>query len=368
LKKKVVNPITKPINDFSRWYAVNGAKVRDDVTAAVRKLPKGATAKQIRAAVDAVYVAAGFDVELVTRATEAVTTGFAMGSALTVSASLTGPAGEFVQTAETFAGGRALQTIIGGAKTQDIVFAEIFKAKKNLTLINKIIDNLGDSGATQAKLSRAATDLLGAARKSFLQSMDAAGYKKLEKTISKVRQNAARLDRYQSRGLQRALDDMATAAENGAETAFEAAADRAVMFKARYNAERIVRTETARANGIGKTNAMLEDDDIVSMRWILSSSHDIFDVCNVNAEADSFGLGTGVYPKDNFPEYPAHPNCMCSLSPVRGVSTPKSKYNPKAADKFVDSLPASQQKRLRGVDKKGPIAQYTGPVKKTITR
>jgi hypothetical protein len=161
---------------------------------------------------------------------------------------------------------------------------------------------------------------------------------------------------------------MATAAENGAETAFEAAADRAVMFKARYNAERIVRTETARANGIGKTNAMLEDDDIVSMRWILSSSHDIFDVCNVNAEADSFGLGTGVYPKDNFPEYPAHPNCMCSLSPVRGVSTPKSKYNPKAADKFVDSLPASQQKRLRGVDKKGPIAQYTGPVKKTITR
>ena len=34
------------------------------------------------------------------------------------------------------------------------------------------------------------------------------------------------------------------------------------------------------------------------------------------AEADLYGMGPGIFPKDKVPTLPVHPNCMCHLRPV----------------------------------------------------
>ena len=40
------------------------------------------------------------------------------------------------------------------------------------------------------------------------------------------------------------------------------------------------------------------------------------DICDMYAEADLYGLGKGVFPKDAAPVNPAHPHCLCHYAPV----------------------------------------------------
>ena len=89
----------------------------------------------------------------------------------------------------------------------------------------------------------------------------------------------------------------------------------AVQEKARYHAERIARTENARAYADGQMSRYMNDPDVVALKWKLGSRHPRYDICDFYANADLYGLGKGVYPKDKFPRLPAHPHCMC-LCPV----------------------------------------------------
>jgi hypothetical protein len=50
---------------------------------------------------------------------------------------------------------------------------------------------------------------------------------------------------------------------------------------------------------------------IRGLRFRLSGSHPGQDSCNPLAEQDLYGLGAGVYPIDQFPGVPVHPNCLC---------------------------------------------------------
>ena len=43
----------------------------------------------------------------------------------------------------------------------------------------------------------------------------------------------------------------------------------------------------------------------------LGSNHPEVDICDELANANSYGLVKGVYPKDSLPAYPAHPYCTC---------------------------------------------------------
>ena len=92
----------------------------------------------------------------------------------------------------------------------------------------------------------------------------------------------------------------------------------ATQEKSRYYAERIARTESARAWYEGQLKNAKDDSDIFGFKWILSASHSHDDRdcdCDYNANAD-VGYGKGIYPKDDVPELPAHPNCMCHLKKV----------------------------------------------------
>ena len=90
----------------------------------------------------------------------------------------------------------------------------------------------------------------------------------------------------------------------------------AVQEKSRYVAERIARTESARAWADGFIARYETDDTVAAYRWEVSSAHPCTDVCDMYANADLWGLGKGIYPKDKCPTLPAHPHCLCYLSPI----------------------------------------------------
>lgn len=82
-----------------------------------------------------------------------------------------------------------------------------------------------------------------------------------------------------------------------------------------YEALRLVRTETTAAFGDATVAAARASPSYTGLKWVLSKSHPIRDICDELAAHDE-GLGLGVYAPGNEPYYPAHPNDMCFLVPV----------------------------------------------------
>jgi hypothetical protein len=82
-----------------------------------------------------------------------------------------------------------------------------------------------------------------------------------------------------------------------------------------YEALRLARTEMTAAFGEGTIAAARVAPSYLGMKWVLSKSHPIADICDTLSTYDS-GLGPGVYPQGDEPPYPAHPNCLCALVPI----------------------------------------------------
>lgn len=81
-------------------------------------------------------------------------------------------------------------------------------------------------------------------------------------------------------------------------------------------ARRLARTEITRVHGQATIERSRDVPGVKGMRWRLSLQHPKADNCDTNATSDSYELGEGVYPLDNVPTYPDHPNCMCTLVPA----------------------------------------------------
>jgi len=99
----------------------------------------------------------------------------------------------------------------------------------------------------------------------------------------------------------------------------------AIDAKVKYNAERISRTEIARAHNEAFHTRHDFDPDVTGYQWTLSSRHHITDECTMIAELDN-GAGPGVYRKENCPQLPVHPNCMCMLVPYTGELPEKTTF------------------------------------------
>lgn len=153
-------------------------------------------------------------------------------------------------------------------------------------------------------------------------------------------------------GLRAAYSEVMDAIENGAKQNVSKAIDTAVQEKTRYTAERIARTERARAYADGVMAKYLDDPDIVAFQWKLSDRHPKCDICDVYAHADLYGLGKGIFPKDKFPKLPAHPHCLCRIKPIVDgmIDISKQKDNvDKGGKAYIDTLPKREQERLLGV-------------------
>ncbi len=80
-----------------------------------------------------------------------------------------------------------------------------------------------------------------------------------------------------------------------------------------YAARRLARTEITAAAGRALINAAKANPYVEHVRWNLSASHPKRDICD---DIVANGIdGKGLYLIDNTPLYPAHPHCLCYLTP-----------------------------------------------------
>jgi hypothetical protein len=145
-----------------------------------------------------------------------------------------------------------------------------------------------------------------------------------------------------------AISQIDKAVASGTTEAIDKAIDRAMFEKARYNSIRLVRTESARGYFDGFKARMLDDDDVVGWQSVLSSSHEIYDVCDFYATADLHGMGPGVYPKTFSPQMPYHPSCLCIPVPVTAGEVGNVIPDNDAAIDHIESLSEEEQKSLMG--------------------
>lgn len=133
---------------------------------------------------------------------------------------------------------------------------------------------------------------------------------------SAMRSVERNLKKLNTRGMKAAYTLVKEAVEEANEKKLEKAIYTATQERTRYFAERIARTELARAYHDGFMAKWQDDDDCVAFKWKLSTRHPADDICDLYANADLYGLGKGVFPKDKVPTLPVHPHCMCRLAPV----------------------------------------------------
>ena len=150
------------------------------------------------------------------------------------------------------------------------------------------------------------------------ENLSEAEVKDLQRAIRKVRAQAEDLvdDSSTYNHFRTALNNLFDKLDQGSEKAAEKALQVAIEEKSRYVAERIARTEAARARYDAFLARYGEDDSVVAYQWKLGSRHPAEDICDMYAHADLYGLGAGVFPKDQAPVNPAHPHCLCHYAPV----------------------------------------------------
>ncbi|WP_277293018.1 hypothetical protein [Veillonella montpellierensis] len=153
-------------------------------------------------------------------------------------------------------------------------------------------------------------------------------------------------------GIRAAYNEVINAVNNDNQEKLDKAIEIATEEKTRYNAERIARTEIARAYADGQVSRCIDDDDIVAFQWKLGSRHPVFDICDFYANADLYGMGKGVFPKDKVPLLPVHPNCMCHLKPIVKGSlkneVPKERIE-EGGREYLDGITNHKRERLFGV-------------------
>ncbi len=186
---------------------------------------------------------------------------------------------------------------------------------------------------------------------SLALSGDEEAAREVRKAARKVKQYALNL---QTPNLRTAYAELAdVCGDNLTEKALDRAIRAAIEERTRYHAERIARTEAARAWYDGHIARTQDDDDVWGYRWVLSSRHALvpFDQCDVCANAN-VGYGKGVYPKNKVPSIPRHPHCMCSLVDVIAGETEgqSRKMNEDGARGYIDSLSDRELMQLFGVD------------------
>ncbi|WP_303838888.1 DUF6883 domain-containing protein [Selenomonas ruminantium] len=155
-----------------------------------------------------------------------------------------------------------------------------------------------------------------------------------------------------NRALKSAYSELLTAVSERSEKAMQRAVHTAIEEKSRYIAERIARTEAARAWADGFVERYGHDESVVAYQWKLSSRHPRFDICNLYADANLWGLGKGIYPKEKTPNLPVHPHCLCHLAPVFSSELDKKPTDCIEAGgrEYLNQLSHKERMQLMGVE------------------
>lgn len=194
--------------------------------------------------------------------------------------------------------------------------------------------NTTDNMVRKQRLPKYLQDVVNFSRRSDLGENDVISLQKLvrkaRRVVDRLAQNGA-----PDRALKTSYKELLDAVESCSDKALKRAIRTAVEEKSRYVAERIARTESARAWYQGFLKDTMDDSDVVAYRWVESTRHPTEDICDEYAHVDMYGLGKGVFPKDKAPELPAHPHCLChyekvyasELNGIHGLASGESRYS-----------------------------------------
>ncbi len=167
---------------------------------------------------------------------------------------------------------------------------------------------------------------------------------------AELRRIQSQLNRMNTPSLRVAYHQLVKAIDTRNDEALQKAIYTATQERTRYFAERIARTELRRAYIDGFLARYDNDPTVVAYKWRMSGAHPVFDICDVYANADLYGLGKGIYPKDKVPLLPVHPHCICYLMPVRDLKGKKviDKVE-QGGREYINSLPLRKRRQLLGI-------------------
>ena len=175
-----------------------------------------------------------------------------------------------------------------------------------------------------------------------------------EKAFKKVLDFADKqIEELKTRPLKAAFRELLAKVKDGTDEALQKAAWVGVQEKSRYYAERIARTETARAWSDGFYAETYDDETVIAYKWQLSKAHKIFDICDFHANADLYGLGKGIYPLNSTPPHPAHPHCTCMLTAVYDGELDTKRLNKqvqKNGNKYIESLTKGERLKIQSLE------------------
>lgn len=178
-------------------------------------------------------------------------------------------------------------------------------------------------------------------------------YNEFRRSIKRAQANIKRLVDEQATGtsLKKNYESIISAVEQGSKKSFELAVSRAVNKKMRYNAERIAISESSFNYGQSVQQKSIDDPIVGALEFFLDPSHPKTDECDTWASADMFGLGPGIYPIDQAPTLPIHPNGKSLLFNVSvdSIKGKTAKYSKESVEKYLKSNPRNQ-KAILGVD------------------
>lgn len=204
----------------------------------------------------------------------------------------------------------------------------------------------GYNSGKAVTMQQALPKYLQAVRNAYGTPRIVAESRKALRNIERLSQNGA-----PTKALKAAYKQLIETAQTGTEEALNKACWVAMQEKSRYIADRIARTEMARAWADGFLAKMKTDADIVAVKFKLSSRHPVFDICDMYAKADMYGLGAGIYPRDKLPPLPVHPHCLCRyVEVIEGEVDVQQQRDQvqEAGNKWLNSLPESRRVQVLG--------------------
>jgi len=120
----------------------------------------------------------------------------------------------------------------------------------------------------------------------------------------------------------------------------------ATAEKMRYYANRMAQTEAVRAFNKQQAKKIQGRDDVEWVQVRYSGAH-TYDYCNLFGDPDRYGMGQGVYPKDEAPVAPFHPHCRCKLVVRLDLqANPDAKLDVNAERAYLDSLSDEEAKGI----------------------
>jgi hypothetical protein len=233
-------------------------------------------------------------------------------------------------------------------RTPEII-TDIRTSLKNGRSWRAAAQQLQERGIQNADVAKDIRELMDEAKKVFRYTDDSAAYTEYKAKVMQVQRRIDGLVKPDKSTLKRAYQNILDITNKSSSAQIESAIKYASYYKQRYNAERIARTEYARAYGDAAISEAWYDEDVIGIRFMLSSGHPETDICDYHTGVDLYGMGDGVYPKNRLPEYPFHPHCLCSMVEVYEGEAKKGAYDHDAGKRYLKSLSKGDQENILGV-------------------